>query len=415
MKKNNKIAIFIDSEFKEKEIFKMKKIGKKLLATILTATLIVGTVGIVGAQTDGQDVSAGKAWTSYSIHGNNAEDKGEWEAALKKDGQVWEINANKDKVQKAGGKLDAFKTYGECAKIKSSSADKYVLDVTSTGWSANYTPTGTVAASNPWGVTTTKVVPVERGRYYTISFKIKSTLKNEITKCDDSTVITVGGKKVHYTQGTGKYNYVKHFHIKAYDNLDPDGAALSVQSMTAKYSGKNVMKSNSSFNNLIALDSRQDGYVDVNMSVLVPSDKADYQKKLSSPTMGIKMAFGPFLKEFKDENNMNGEVEVKEFKVTAKAKAVGAGKAKIKKIKAGKKRLTIKYKATGAKKYTIQVALKKNFKKGLKTKTTKKTSITIKGLKKKKKYYVRVKGAKNYKGVYIYGKWSKAKKSKKTK
>ena len=50
----------------------MKKFGKKLLATILTATLILSTVGIIGAQTKGQDVSAGKAWTSYSIHGNNA-------------------------------------------------------------------------------------------------------------------------------------------------------------------------------------------------------------------------------------------------------------------------------------------------------------------------------------------------------
>ena len=220
----------------------MKKFGKKLLATILTATLIVGTIGIVSAQTVGQDVSAGKAWTSYSIHGNNAEDKGEWENALKKDGQVWNTKADKAAVQAAGGKLDAYKTYGECAKYKSSSADSFVLDVTSTGWSANYTPMGTVAQSNPWGVTTTKVVPVERARYYTISFDIKSTLQNEITKCDDTTVITVGGKKVHYTEGTGKYNYVKHFHIKAYDNTDPDGAALPVQSMSATYNKANVMR-----------------------------------------------------------------------------------------------------------------------------------------------------------------------------
>ena len=393
----------------------MKKFGKKLLATILTATLIVGTVGIIGAQTNGQDVSAGRGWSSYSIHGNNAEDKGEWENALKKDGQVWNIKADKAAVQAAGGKLDAYKTYGECAKFKSSAADKFVLDVTSTGWSANYTPTGKVAQSNPWGVTTTKVVPVERGRYYTVSFKIKSTLQNEITKCDDTTVITVGGKKVHYTEGTGKYNYVKHFHIKAYDNTDPDGAALAVQGLSATYLGKNVSTKTADFNNLIAMDSRNTDYVNVTLKVLVPSDKADYQKKMSAPTMGIKMAMGPFLKEFKDENNMSGEVEVKDFKVLAGDLAAGAGKAKVKKVKAGKKRLTIKYKASGAKKYCVQVALKKNFKKGLKTKYTKKTSITIKGLKAKKKYFVRVKGAKSYGGTLIYGKWSKAKKSKKTK
>ena len=397
----------------------MKKIGKKLLATILTATLIIGTVGIVSAQTTGQDVSAGKGWSSYSIHGNNAEDKGDWEKELNKAHQVWNTKADKAAVQAAKGKLDAYYTYGECAKYKSSSASGYVLDVTSTGWSANYTPMGTVAASNPWGVTTTKVVPVERGRYYTISFKTKSTLKNEITKCDDTTVLkdvkNWEGKPCHYTEGTGKYNYIKHFHIKAYDNTDPDGAALAVQKMSATYSGKNVMTKNASFNNLIAMDSRNSDYVNVTMTVLVPSEKADYQKKASAPTMGIKFAYGAFLKEFKDENNMNGEVEVKDFKVVAGTKAAGAGKAKIKKVKAGKKSVTVKYKASGAKKYCVQVALKKNFKKGLKTKYTKKKSITIKGLKKKKKYFVRVKAAKSYGGVYIYGKWSKVKKSKKTK
>ena len=398
----------------------MKKIGKKLLATILTATLILSTVGIIGAQTNGQDVSAGKAWTSYSIHGNNAEDKGEWEAELKKAHQVWNTKADKTAVENAKGKLDAYYTYGECAKYKSSNASGYVLDVTSTGWSANYNPfTGEVMASNPWGVTTTKVVPVERGRYYTVSFKIKSTLMNEITKCDDTTVLNNvknwEGKPCHYTQGTGKYNYVKHFHIKAYDNNDPDGAALAVQAMSATYAGKNVKSATKDFNNLIALDSRNSDYVNVTMKVLVPSDKVDYQKKKSAPTMGIKMAYGPFLKEFKDENNMSGEVEVKDFKVLAGDKAAGAGKAKIKKVKVAKKKLTVTYKASGAKKYCVQVALKKNFKKGLKTKYTKKKSITIKGLKKKKKYFVRVKAAKSYGGTLIYGKWSKVKKSKKIK
>ena len=100
----------------------MKKFGKKLLATILTATLVFGTVGVVSAQTMGQEVQKGKIWTSYSIHGNNAEDKGEWEAALIKDGQVWNTKADKAAVEAAGGKLDAYKTYGECAKFKAGTA-----------------------------------------------------------------------------------------------------------------------------------------------------------------------------------------------------------------------------------------------------------------------------------------------------
>ena len=390
---------------------------KRIISIVLTLTLVLGLSGIVSAQNPGTDVSAGKGWSSYSIHGNNAEDKGEWENELKKAHQVWNIKADKAAVQAAKGKLDAFYTYGECAKFKSSAADKFVLDVTSTGWSANYNPmTGAVVQSNPWGVTTTKVVPVERGRYYTVSFKVKSTLKNEITKCDDTTVIkglkNWEGKDCHYTEGTGKYNYTKHFHIKAYDNTDPDGAALAVQGMTATYAGKNVMAKTKDFNNLIGMDSRNTDYVNVTMKVLVPSDKADYQKKASSPTMGIKMAFGPFLKEYKDENNMSGEVEVKDFKVLAGTKAAAAGKAKVKSVKAAKKKLTVKYKASGAKKYQVQVALKKNFKKGLKKKTTTKTKWTFKGLKKKKKYFIRVRGAKSYNGTLIWGKWSKVKKKK---
>ena len=390
----------------------MKKFGKKLLATVLSCTLILGLTGIVSAQKMGTDVSAGKAWTSYSVHGNNAEDKGDWEKALIKDGQQWAIDTSLEAVQKAGGKLDAYKTYGECAKYKSSTPSGYVLDVTSTGWSANYNPKGEVMQSNPWGVTTTKVVPVERGRYYTISFKAKSTLVNDLTLCDDTTVTTVNGKKVHYNKKLGGQNTVKHFHIKAYDDKDDSGAALPVQGISASYKGKNVMSKSKDFNNLIALDSKNDDYVDVSMIVLVPNDASDYQKKAKSPTMGIKFAYGAFLKEFKNETNMAGTVEVKDFKVTAEALAVGAGKAKIKSVKAAKKKLTIKYKASGAKKYCVQVALNKKFKKGLKTKFTKKTSIKISGLKAKKKYFVRVKGAKNYGGTYIYGKFSSVKKKK---
>ncbi len=397
----------------------MKKIGKKLLATILTATLVFGLVGVVGAQTKGQDVSAGRNWTSYSIHGNNAEDKGEWESELKSAHQVWNTKADKAAVQAAAGKLDAYYTYGECAKYKSSEPGNYVLDVTSTGWSANYNPfTGQVMSSNPWGVTTTKVVPVERGRYYTISFKTKSTLQNEITKCDDTTVLkgvkNWDGKDCHYTEGTGKYNYVKHFHIKAYDNKDEGGSALPIQSIKATYNGNNVMSKTKDFNNLIAMDSRNSDYVDVTMTVLVPSEKSDYQSKTNSPTMGIKFAYGPFLKEYKDENNMSGEVEVKDFKVIAGTKVVGPT-SKVGKIKVGKKKMTVKYSASGAKRYVVQVSLKKNFSKIAKTVKTNKTSATIKKLKAKKKYYVRVKAAKYVGGVYVYGAWSKAKRSKKIK
>lgn len=56
-----------------------------------------------------------------------------------------------------------------------------------------------------------------------------------------------------------------------------------------------------------------------------------------------------------------------------------------------KKSIVIKFKKSkNAEKYKIQYSTDKKFKKGVKTKTTKKTTYTIKKLKKKSTYYVRV-------------------------
>lgn len=66
-------------------------------------------------------------------------------------------------------------------------------------------------------------------------------------------------------------------------------------------------------------------------------------------------------------------------------------KAKISKLTAGKKQLTVKFaKVKNAKSYKVQVSTDKKFKKNVITKTTKNKSLTIKKLKTNKKYYVRV-------------------------
>lgn len=77
---------------------------------------------------------------------------------------------------------------------------------------------------------------------------------------------------------------------------------------------------------------------------------------------------------------------------TEKTTAVKLAKAKITKLTAGKKQLTVKIaKVKTAKSYKVQVSTDKKFKKNVTTKTTNKTSLTIKKLKTNKKYYVRVK------------------------
>lgn len=88
----------------------------------------------------------------------------------------------------------------------------------------------------------------------------------------------------------------------------------------------------------------------------------------------------------------------------------------IKSVKKGKKKASIKWKkVSGAKGYKIQYSTKKSFKaKYTKSKTTNKTSITIKKLKSKKVYYFRVKAYKlDSKNKKVYSnKWSKTKRTK---
>ena len=90
---------------------------------------------------------------------------------------------------------------------------------------------------------------------------------------------------------------------------------------------------------------------------------------------------------------------------------------KLKSVKKGKKSFTATWKKVkGVDGYQIQYSLKKNMKKS-KSKTvkgSKKTKVTVKKLKKGKKYYVRVRTYKIINGNKVYGKWS-AKKTVKVK
>lgn len=88
------------------------------------------------------------------------------------------------------------------------------------------------------------------------------------------------------------------------------------------------------------------------------------------------------------------------------------------KVKAGKKKMTVKWnKVSNVTGYEIRYSTNKNFKKNVKTKKVtkyKKKGVTLKKLKKNKKYYVQVRTYKKIKGKTYKGKWS-AKKSVKIK
>lgn len=83
---------------------------------------------------------------------------------------------------------------------------------------------------------------------------------------------------------------------------------------------------------------------------------------------------------------------------------------KLKKVQAGKKKITVRWKAVkNVKGYQIQYATKKNFKSGVKKVTvkgaSKKTKI-IKKLKSKRRYYIRIRSYGTEKGKKVYSAWS---------
>ena len=378
-----------------------KNLFKKVAATVLSLTMVVGMVGTAPAAVKkGTDISNGVKWQGFSIY--TGEDNGEWKKALEKDGQKY-MNPN-----------DTKKSYGENGKITSQTSTSFLLDITSTGWSANWAP-GTkkdskgapiweCVGNNPWGVTAKKILNIEKGRTYTVTFKIKSTLKNEIMEAKERADGT------GYNVGTGKFNTVKHVHVKAYRNNTKDGdPGIEGAKVTATYKGKSVVSTTKADATktkytVIALDSTNDDYVDVKVVFTVPGDNIAYKQK----TAGIMIAMGAFLYSFPNENDMKGTVEVKDFKVVAGDKVTTS---KLKKAKAGKNKISVSTKKVkGAKSYEFQYASKKTFA-GKKTVKSKKPSTVLKGkkIKSKKTVYVRVR-VKTKTGAYTV--WSNPKKVK---
>lgn len=96
-----------------------------------------------------------------------------------------------------------------------------------------------------------------------------------------------------------------------------------------------------------------------------------------------------------------------------KATKIKLGKSSIKKIKAGKGRLTLKWKKISkAAGYQIRIATNKKFTKGKKTYYSSRTSGYVR-LKRKKTYYVRIRAyAYNENSNIVYGKYSSIKKKK---
>lgn len=424
-----------------------KNLFKKITALALSVSMIVGATGIVSAATphaaNGANVAGSGKWSSFSVC--TREDGGKWEDAL-----------NKVEVYDDNGVFLRYQTYlvdyaTEGWVAAGANANLCQFYVKNTGWDGEYDPNGNLVGDNPWGLWAAFTgVPVELGRNYTVSFKIKSTLKAPAEE--------EGGEDIT----------TKHISFKAYDpvsNGEPSVSFTDISGAKATTSGT------------LTLDysdpkDMETGWETVTATIQIPATKQYY----AADVVGFKFACGALLKTYPDEINMSGNIYIKDFKVLAgtqykvtytngsktsstyvnagaKASYVAMGKKNytqtgfktstgaaynfnspvtkdlvltatykktakparptIKKITSKKRKVVVqlKKKVANANGYQIKYSNKKNMKKA-KTKTTTKTKYTIKKLKSRKFVYVQVRAyTLDSLGNKVYGKYSKKKRA----
>lgn len=388
-------------------------IFKKVTATVLSLTLVVGMTNVVSAAhaSNGANVANGE-WKSFSV-------------CTKEDGGKWY-----DAVQEVVKDNPEAQTYTEGWIVPGKTSSKFDFYVKNTGWDGEYNPyTEELVANNPWGLTADMTnIPVEAGRNYTISFKIKSTLKAE------NDVVDENGNPVTDESGEPVVNKITTKHIRVVPT-DTRGEVTIISASGMTTGG------------YIEVDSATDEWKTVTANIQMPAR--------TGTKLNIKFAMGAFLKDYPDELAMKGYVYVDDFKVTAGtqyavkftdpvskksttkyvnpgakvssyaftrkgytlagfkngsstynfnsgvksnltltavwSKTKAPAKSKITKVTPAKKKATLTLKkVTGAKGYEISYSNKSNMK-SAKKKYTSKTKITIKKLKSRNYTYFTVK------------------------
>ncbi len=464
----------------------MKKgLFKKIIASVLTITLAFSLSGFVfGAShaANGANVlPSNYQWTSFSVRDDlhNGGYNTEWEDALIKEmnnakkeaaeeyqaGKITEAEYNKRLEE-----IDGWQSYTEGWVLDSAkTGGNAKLWCVNTGWDGEYAKTGDkeLVGDNPWGLTLTmEQIPVEFGRYYTLSFDISTDLKKEVE--DEE-----GHKE--------KVPMDKHVLVKAYDHLSRGGPSAPFE--TFKINGKDEAK-DGTFLVKATPSGESEIKTHVEGTFRIPNTKEEWSGGRDSGSfthLGIKFAMGAFLYNYKDETAGNGYINITNLKVLAgkqytvkyydgsKVKAtryVNEGeavsfvalkkkgktlnyytnmatggkynfatpvekdlnlkahwiktpkpaKAKFSAKSNKKKKILVTFKKNkNAKGYQVTYSLNKKFKKKAKyrtkTKSTNKTTkYTIKSLKSYRVTYVKARAFnKDSCGKKVYGKWSKRK------
>ncbi|WP_302625801.1 hypothetical protein [uncultured Eubacterium sp.] len=418
---------------------------KKVTATVLALTMIVGATGVVSAAkhaANGANIASNIKWDYYSVLSMKDHKAGEdgsrqhpycWYHALT------HISTEDYPNGQVPGK--DFVTDGYVAQGATSSA--FTFYAVNTGWDGEYNSRdGSLVGDNPWGLRAfSSNIPVEKGRSYTLSFKYNSSLKGKTTvyekDADGEFKLDENGDKIPVKDAAGEVvqedNFIKHVGLSVINPANNNGLDFTA------YSG-------CTSGGFFVADSSNKNEKTISVTFKVP-------KTYPGSEVAIQFAMGAYLVTYPDELAMKGSLNISDLKLTAgtqysvkysygkssytqyvnagekasgyqfavkgktftgyKNAATGAkyslstpvkgnlnltcvysatkkpGKAKVKFTAQKKKaKLSIK-KIANAKGYEIKYANNSKMKKA-KTKTTTKTSITIKKLKSGKKTYFRV-------------------------
>lgn len=236
------------------------------------------------------------------------------------------------------------------------------------------------------GAVTPKVTVEDNGKVLTVGkdYNISYSNNNNVTSGSDSPTVKI--------TGIGNYTgvYVTNFTISTRDITKLDDAYLKTTDYI--YNGKAKKPK-------VVLAFYRENGTKVSLKA-----KRDYDLTYTNNVeKGIATA------TITGKGNYSGSLSL-EFGIAEKVKV---SRATIRSVKNSKKKrtvVTIK-KVSGAAGYEVAYSLKKKFpKQDTKVKTTRKTTYTIKNLKKGKKYYFRVRAYKvNSIGRKVFGSWSKVK------
>lgn len=297
-----------------------KEFLKKIAATVMALTMVVGTINIVPAAhaANGANVASGITWDYFSLMplgGEETLDEKHNGHVAGEDGSrqhpyCWYHALTNLKGDEGTGFENGqipgthFATQGWVVPGATASSVRFFAQ--NTGWDGQYNDRdGSLVGDNPWGLRLySSSIPVEKGRSYTLSFKYKSDLKGKKTiyqKDENGDYkLDANGNKMPEKNEEGEDvkedNFQKHINLSVINPANSNGLDF-------------ISCSGCSSAGYFVADS-QKGEQTISVTFKVPASYAGSE-------VAIQFALGAYMVTYPDELAMTGSLYLNDVKVTA--------------------------------------------------------------------------------------------------